>query len=225
MKNEELISIYNYLLKESSHSKFWLQYHKDIGFDIEICELLGVFFKSPFLMRPNFCKETEVLDVNLIKARMAKFKETKSIFLIESQYRTEFLQKYLKINSSIQKKEEINNLIIDVWIATEFPSMQREIWDEIFDYFTPNASHLHDLPSGLFKIYRGGDAYGRSWTMCEKKAIWFSERFHENGDECQLHMREITRGDVLFYTNSRGEKEVVLKEFSQPKTYQRAIAA
>ena len=230
MKNEELNSIYDvydYLFLESRHSKFWIQYHKDVGFDIELSEMFGVFFKSPFLVQPNFnlTKEWDDYVVNLLKTKMERFKEDNSLFLIESQYRTEFLLKYLKENSRKLKIDKINDLIIDCWVSTEFPSMQREMWNEIFGYFTQNTSHLNDLPSGLFEIFRGGDAYGRSWTMCKRKAIWFAKRFCQEGDEFQINMREVTREDVLFFTNSRGEKEVVLKDFSQPKTHQSKIAA
>jgi hypothetical protein len=97
-------------------------------------------------------------------------------------------------------------LIAEVWIDAENPGINRELWINLFENIPCPA--LDALPE-KFRIYRGtrtGDTNGISWTMDKKTAAFFANRFHEGGI---VQSRMIRRSDALFYTNERGEQEII----------------
>jgi len=102
--------------------------------------------------------------------------------------------------------EEIE-LVEGVYIDAENPGVNREFWLPLFEYM-PCAA-LADLPE-TFTIYRGtgvdDDNNGISWTLSEETAEFFANRFRDDG---VVLKREINRSDALYYTNGRGEEEVI----------------
>jgi hypothetical protein len=69
------------------------------------------------------------------------------------------------------------------------------------------------LPKGKFTIYRGGHPDGDSWTLDQQKAEWFANRFPWSGGK--VYEKTVTSDQVLFYTDERDEKEVLLKTILQ----------
>lgn len=114
-------------------------------------------------------------------------------------------------------KEMVNQKIEELWTASEFPHHQFETWVELFKWHSGQKCFKDTpVPDGRFKVYRGGDEeLGFSWTIDKEQAEWFVNRHHLMGDEHSF-LREmlIKREDVLFYTDERGEKEIVLRDAS-----------
>jgi hypothetical protein len=119
--------------------------------------------------------------------------------------------------------EEYWDLFLDGWVTGEHNSTGEhlEIWVEIIndaEHPVPDK-HKEGLPEGEFKIYRGGDSWGLSWTLSKEKAVWFQERkLHENmihnpnpqKELGPLSEKTITKDDAVFYNNEREEQEVVI---------------
>ena len=210
--------VYLYLFRESKHKEFWQNYFNECGFYIQTTTF-GDWIKSPFLIT-HLDKEGWVINgyedsyVESITSRLKHFKEQHNLWLVERAFRQTFLLTYLQTNAKELSKEAINELIVDIWKDTESPSNEKETWDEIFTFLTPSILDRSELPEGKFKIYRGGERDGRSWSLKKEKGEWFAERFNELYEEYLFQEETITADDVLFYTNGRGEYEVVLKESS-----------
>ena len=207
--------VYKYLFQESPHKDFWLDYHKHCRVFVEEHDFLGIWIKSPFLVtsfdeRP----ELEEMFVKGAKSRWDNFKETQNLWMVERAFRQTYLLSYLKENAKTLTKEKINELIIDLWEDTESPGNSKKTWNEIFTFLTPSLLDRSELPESEFKIYRGGELNGRSWTLSKEKGEWFAERFNELYEDYLFYEKTITADDVLFYTNGRDEQEVVLKESS-----------
>jgi hypothetical protein len=72
---------------------------------------------------------------------------------------------------------KVDELIEEVWIDSEGPSANRDVWLGLFESVTCPA--LAELPD-KFRIYRGTvpeDDDGISWTTDEKIAKFFANRF------------------------------------------------
>lgn len=207
--------LYEYLFKESPYKDFWTNYI-DCEFYLEDFGQNYLWIHSPFL-DAIFSKETEETYVNAAKRRWNLFNQTKDLLYVERAYRQSFLLSYLNGHEHELTSKEINELIIDWWEDTERPNESKETWDDIFGFLTPSLLDMSDLPKGEFKIYRGGNRDGMSWTLDKEKGQWFAKRakrFSTLHDEYLFHEEIITEDDVLFYTNGREEQEVVLKETS-----------
>lgn len=127
----------------------------------------------------------------------------------ERPYRPRYLLELIKKHPE-WSDEQVWDLITDIWIDTEMPYQQRDLWSELFSLRTPTESLVSDLPDE-FTIYRGGDEDGYSWTLSEEKAEWFEERNQRFGfKNTQVLKRTVRRKDVLFYNNDREEQEVVI---------------
>lgn len=121
------------------------------------------------------------------------------------RYLLELITKHLEWSD-----EQVWKLITDIWIDTEMPYQQRDLWSKLFSLRTPARALVSDLPEE-FTIYRGGDAGGYSWTLSEEIAEWFVERNQRFGfSNTQVLKRTVRREDVLFYNNDREEQEVVI---------------
>lgn len=131
-------------------------------------------------------------------------------FSIPKQYRCQGLLEYFSKNINFQKfsNKQVWELIIHVWVGTEFPSQSQHIWEKLFDLRPRPKSLTKNLPDEM-TIYRGGSPDGWSWTLDEKRGRWFSNRYSHKFP-CLFHSRKIKKEDVLFYTNIRQEQEVVV---------------
>ena len=105
---------------------------------------------------------------------------------------------------------EIWELIRSVWVSTENNNwgFNREFWGNMLTRFPPVEGMRCELPKE-FKCYRGGYKGGFSFSLDKEKAIWFRDKWGINLEH-KLFERKTNRDDVLFYSDSRKEKEVVI---------------
>ena len=102
--------------------------------------------------------------------------------------------------------EADRELVEMVWTDAEFPSVNRDYWLPLFEAMPRDS--LAGLPKTL-TIYRGtspDDETGISWTTDKAIAEFFANRFKDDGVVLE---REIARSEALFYTEGRGESEVI----------------
>ena len=74
-----------------------------------------------------------------------------------------------------------------------------------------DLKHFNNLPETIL-VYRGcrdHNIHGLSWTESEEEALWFTKRLARKSDKPLLVTGKIQKSDVLFYTNSRNEHEIV----------------
>ena len=125
-------------------------------------------------------------------------------------------------------KDEHWDVLLTAWTGAEGHSEGSAIgrWIHLLELQKPMDKHLKGLPSGEFEIYRGGYAWGLSWTLDKKKAKWFANRkgsydpiYNPNPTKQPVSALKITKADVIFYLGDDheygkevgdGEKEVVI---------------
>ena len=119
---------------------------------------------------------------------------------------------YLINNKTLEvSNKEWWDLIKSLWTRQEFNSIgsRKNNWIEIFKYKERTRALTSGLPS-KFTAYRAGNDDGFSWTLDERVAQWFHNRFKSEFGDIPFLEREFSKADVVFYTNSRQEKEVVI---------------
>ena len=79
-------------------------------------------------------------------------------------------------------------------------------WTELFSIRKVPEEFKKELPEEM-TVFRGGDPRGISWTLDGELGQWFAERY---GFNQRYNMMRIKKDDVLFYTNLRKEKEVII---------------
>ena len=113
----------------------------------------------------------------------------------------------------ISKKQHWE-IIIACWRMMEGEEQDASAtWRAIFAMRKAMPWMIEDLPPDLpkvFTVYRAGHVTGMSWSLDEGTAVWFYNRTQKQGGRAEMHQRDIRRSDILFYTNGRGEQEVVL---------------
>ena len=105
----------------------------------------------------------------------------------------------------------------DEYTSEEFIHPDLKSWTILFKTViprlleeTPHDSWRDGVPDGEFVIYRGGSPDGFSWTLSQKRAIWFAERFKPIGRHDFVYTMTVTKEEILWYNDSRNEQEVVL---------------
>jgi hypothetical protein len=113
-----------------------------------------------------------------------------------------------KIEQTIEEHWE---LIKNIWQRQELNTngTRKDNWKKIFGYRETIASLTVELPD-TFKAYRAGNADGFSWTLDKEVAEWFHKRFMQQFGKIPFLEKEFNKKDVIFYTNARNEKEVVI---------------
>lgn len=104
-------------------------------------------------------------------------------------------------------------IIIDIRNAyryEEFTWPALDEWRELLGLVEHRPEFKEGLPDGEFRIFRGGTPEGFSWTLDEDTAIWFATRFQRIGIIDNVYAMNVTKNEVLWYTNERSEQEVVL---------------
>ena len=127
----------------------------------------------------------------------------------------ELLPNYQK---SLTNKEHWH-IIINVWSMAEHNSLDhnKEKWDQIFKLRNPIRYFKRNIKP-IFYAYRAGSYEGYSWSLSKKIADEFKVRYTSNNpfysmnknQECKVHKKLIKYEQVLFYNNTRGEKEIVI---------------
>lgn len=107
--------------------------------------------------------------------------------------------------------DEYWELVIDCWCRQEFTTKggRGDNWKIIFNHREKPCYLVEELPE-TFIAYRAGEASGFSWTLDKEVADFFHQRFEEEFGDIPMLTRTFSRNDVVFYTNIRNEKEVVI---------------
>ena len=112
-------------------------------------------------------------------------------------------------------------IIINVWSRAEHNSLEHNKvkWDDIFKIRKPIKYFKKNIKP-IFYAYRAGSYDGYSWSLSKKIADEFKVRYTSNNpfysmnknQECKVHKKLIKYEQVLFYNNTRGEKEIVINQ-------------
>ena len=112
--------------------------------------------------------------------------------------------------------ERLFNIIEYVWCDSENPGINASSWKILFEY-TKRLGIYEDSKKNLpekLTVYRGcrDKKNGLSWTKSYKTAKFFSERNYtsENKGTPTILKKVVKKKDILFYTNLRGEEEIIL---------------
>jgi hypothetical protein len=73
-------------------------------------------------------------------------------------------------------------------------------------------NYLKKLPRTLtiYRGYRYRNADGWSWTLDQKKAMWFANRLEVLGGKPKVATGKVKKSDVIAYFSRRKEKEIVV---------------
>ncbi len=93
----------------------------------------------------------------------------------------------------------------------------KEKWDDIFKIRKPIKYFKRNIKP-IFYAYRAGSYDGYSWSLCKKIANEFKLRYNANNplysmhtnQKYKVHKKLIKYEQVLFYNNTRHEKEIVI---------------
>ena len=125
------------------------------------------------------------------------------------------------------------DLVSSVWVDSEEPCRFEEnvhVWQHLWGNSAFIAEHMVNhlpaekgdfdkLPSTI-KIYRAGELSGLSWTTSKKTATFFKNRCSE---DCKLWSAMIDKSDVKWFTNGRGESEIVVTDIGTLKNVSETI--
>lgn len=108
--------------------------------------------------------------------------------------------------------EMLGRCLPQVYIDAEGIHVNASEWRTLFMALPEEYRNLDLLPPGEFDIWRGVQDTrpidsGISWTLSEDRARWFARRY--GGDRGQTQQRTVTAQDVAYYTDERGEQDVV----------------
>lgn len=166
-------------------------------------------------------REDELLNMryNMMKKErqlaLANGEYRKYIFLTEKPYR---LEAFLYIlNNTNCLYEFLAEILLDVWMHTEYQSMNKKIWVSLFMHFKDSKTFQNTklkLPEKM-TIWRGGALNGLSWTTDKDVAVKFANRFQDK--EPQIHCRRILKRDVICFLDGRDESEIILLNREQLK--------
>jgi hypothetical protein len=138
------------------------------------------------------------------------------IFYHERPYR-------LQVFGEVEKEmpdEDYWELLRDIWTDSENIWQNKDAWRKYLSSSRPGSFMDVDdrvafdkLPD-QFWVYRGylmgKNKSGFSYTLDDKKALWFSKRFARTGDVARMHSRLVKKSQVFAYTNARDEQEVII---------------
>lgn len=132
----------------------------------------------------------------------------KYIFLTTKPYR---LDAFLYIlNNTKCSYEDLADILLKVWMHIECPSINKNIWANLFRYFKDSNVFQKTklkLPQKI-TVWRGGTSDGLSWTTDKKVAVKFANRFHDYKPE--IHCRQVHKSDVICCLEDRSESEIIL---------------
>lgn len=201
--------------------------HPDLAASLVETEMLGPWIKHPFYNGPattpglanRIYEQKRVMAVDyLVKGEIRS--------LIFAVYERPWRPEALLDSADALSDEDYWALVAEVWIDTEFPSRNWEVWDELLSSERPGREALmepedHEVWNHFTKepvtIYRGvasepGEVNtdGFSWTTHLPRAGWFARRFAYDKTVPYLVTGEVMRDDVLAYFARRGEHEVLV---------------
>ena len=224
---------YNFIINscEKNNKDFWIKLFKITGKNqafvnwnlfqkFGYCEVTSPFFDSVNLNEDSSFHD-RILNTILEKSiawkavtangKPASFDEIHDVLCsgmtINKKFQTQMLWELIK-NRNLKNlnKNEVCQIIEDVWVNVEYNSSNIDIWKKIHAAFPLRGYNTETLPNSMM-VYRAGEASGMSWSLNLEVANWFAQRFDENRE---IHKKMIFKSDILFYTNKRSEEEVVI---------------
>ena len=151
---------------------------------------------------------------------LKEFKNNKEferyLFLIEKPYRVLFFSELVKQNKIKKLSKRYWKILSSLWTGSENIFQHKELWTELFNDKTNSSFFMNKEDLNFFNslenefiVYRGYEHWedGYSYTMDRNVAVWFAERFGQNGS---VKERLVKKEDVFAFTNSRQEKEIIL---------------
>ena len=103
---------------------------------------------------------------------------------------------------------------LDIWAKTGLNNYNfLAKWKDLFKLFPISQDLKKCLPDGNFTVYRAGSPEGISWTTNRGIASWFWSKNKLLNSEPKYNRflsLSVTKEDVLFYNNKKGQNEVVL---------------
>ena len=135
-----------------------------------------------------------------------------------------YLVAFLKYAEPYLSREDFSKMLADIWIRTEAPNLDPNFKQkELLDLFRQSKQEemmtedeietLRSLPETV-SVYRGVTSYNAgkvkalSWTLDQKVAQWFANRFGENGI---VYEAEISKEYILALFKGRNEWEVIVE--------------
>jgi hypothetical protein len=146
-----------------------------------------------------------------------------------SQDRIQYLSEHL---DEFAAMPDFENIVADVWIGGEVGQFDLYVWKPIWERCDKTRLRLAGDPlpeQKTFVAYRGctNDSIedlqsDQSWTLVKKTAVWFAtaqQRVFKDGYfsgfvqlvKPTVYKHTFLADDILFYTNSREENEIVIK--------------
>jgi len=207
--------------------KFWTPYITAIGVE-------NFYSKGMFIQSKHYCgmdisqakgaeqfgaSQLEVMIrkhnmyQDLLKKSSLSNDDLSEIFswLIEKAFFDNELVYLIKNHKLDITDDEYWELVKDIWCRQELNTngSRKSNWRKIFDHRPKLASLTKELPD-KFTAYRAGEADGFSWTLNIETAEWFHNRFKSQFGNIPFLTKEFIKDDAIFYTNDRGEQEVVI---------------
>ena len=198
--------------------------HEDLKMYLDKDTDLGDFIKHPLLFWASYDDSVTGIVNDSYKAKLKEAeKERKAkkwenwLMLHERPYR---LDAFMSIASELDKKNYWE-LLSRIWIDTEFPTVNKDIWIQLFTRKLPNKRKLMSgkerrvlarLPDKDINVFRGYSddehADGISWTLSYEKAEEFAKRW--GSEDAKIAEGMCKKEDILAFLNGRNEEEIII---------------
>lgn len=153
----------------------------------------------------------------------AQIDEAKSAYHIYMMTNRPYSMTFLKFAKPHLSQKDFSEILADAWIRSENPNLDKNFKQkELLQMFKDAAPHilmdkdeqkqLAELDDAV-TVYRGVTTYNAknikalSWTLEQKTAEWFANRFGEDGTAYEA---QIPKQHIYALLNGRGESEVIV---------------
>lgn len=153
----------------------------------------------------------------------AQIDEAKSAYHIYMMTNKPYSMTFLKFAKPHLSQKDFSEILADAWIRSENPNLDKNFKQkELLQMFKDAAPHIlmdKDEQKQLAElddtvtVYRGVTTYNAknikalSWTLEQKIAEWFANRFGEDGT---VYEAQIPKQHIYALLNGRGESEVIV---------------
>lgn len=153
----------------------------------------------------------------------AQIDEAKSAYHIYMMTNKPYSMTFLKFAKPHLSQKDFSEILADAWIRSENPNLGKNFKQkELLQMFKDAAPHIlmdKDEQKQLAElddtvtVYRGVTTYNAknikalSWTLEQKTAEWFANRFGEDGT---VYEAQIPKQHIYALLNGRGESEVIV---------------
>ena len=153
----------------------------------------------------------------------AQIDEAKSAYHIYMMTNKPYSMTFLKFAKPHLSQKDFSEILADAWIRSENPNLDKNFKQkELLQMFKDAAPHIlmdKDEQKQLAElddtvtVYRGVTTYNAknikalSWTLEQKTAEWFDNRFGEDGT---VYEAQIPKQHIYALLNGRGESEVIV---------------